>query len=310
MHAIAELFQESFGYSLAQSLWQWKYAENRGRNLVVKKEQKIVAHYGGMQRQILYFGKPEKAIQIGDVMVAKNARGVLKKRGLYFQLTAEFLDRYIGYETEHLVGFGFPTPKALKLACKLDLYRVVDEVTELTFPAIDTRPSYRYGLIELTHENMSKHAHSIQSLWSVVKKDFYQDIIVERDLEYLKFRYFEHPVNEYKCFLMQHRLTRKIMGLMIFKYRQEISRWIMVDFVASEQHLPTIFFQAGRIMHHMGASDYIVWITKSHIERLPKEWVKQSAANIFIPSNNWNDGPSQEKLEGKWWLTAGDTDFL
>ena len=31
---------------------------------------------------------------------------------------------------------------------------------------------------------------------------------------------------------------------------------------------------------------------------------------IEIPCNIWTRGPSAEQLQGAWWLTAGDMDFL
>jgi len=308
--AIENLFEHSYGYRISPELWQWKYANKRGRNLVFIRDNQVVAHYGGMQRVISYFGKSEKAIQIGDVMVAKNERGVLKKKGLYFQITAEFLERFIGYDTEHLLGFGFPTPTALKLACKLDLYDIVDEIIELQYLAVQSRPSIKYGLLELNANNVDSYAGKLNLLWEQIQLEYQNDIIVKRNWEYLKYRYYEHPVNHYRVFIMFSRLTQKTLGLLVFKYQKEQSRWLLLDFIAPQRYLSALFFQAGRIVKRLGKSEFTVWLTKSHVNRIPSNWIKKSKANISIPSNNWHSGPTTSVINGKWWLTAGDTDFL
>jgi len=308
--AIEALFKESFGYAVSKTLWKWKYADSRGRNLIIKKDGKIVAHYGGMQRAISYFGEKQKAIQIGDVMVAKNERGVLKKQGLYFQITAAFLERYIGFETEHLLGFGFPTPTALKLACKLGLYANVDEIVELHYSSIKARPSFKYHLIELENSNSEAYFKAFNRLWRRMREEYQNDILVERDWDYLNYRYFQHPVNDYKSFIMKSRLTQQVIGLLIFKFQQEQERWMLMDFLVTKKHIDALFFQAARIVERLGQTSFTVWVTGSHIARLPATWHTKETANISIPSNIWHQGPDSSEIIDKWWLTAGDTDFL
>jgi len=307
---LQELFRECFGYPMSSQLWQWKYANNLGRNLIFKNDSQLVAHYGGMQRNIRFFGEKQKAIQIGDVMVAKRERAVLKKKGLYFQITAEFLERYIGYETEHLLGFGFPTPTALKLACRLGLYAMVDEMVALEYAAIKTRPSIKFHLQEVSLNQADKYAGEINLLWSQMRQEYQQDIIVERDWAYIKYRYFQHPLNQYKIFLITSRLTQKVLGLLVLKYQQDRQCWFLLDYVVTRKYLEVLFFQAARIIARLGAESFTFWITQSHVEHLPSNWQKRQQANISIPTNIWHKGPATKELEGKWWLTAGDTDFL
>jgi hypothetical protein len=53
-----------------------------------------------------------------------------------------------------------------------------------------------------------------------------------------------------------------------------------------------------------------LWITKAWVPRLELTGVVENSLGIEIPCNSWNPGPSAESLYGKWWLTAGDMDFL
>ena len=76
---IAALFQEVFGHPLSRDLWDWKYGSGRGNAVAARKDGKMVAHYGGMYRDILVGGRPERVAQICDVMVHSHERGVLTR---------------------------------------------------------------------------------------------------------------------------------------------------------------------------------------------------------------------------------------
>ena len=57
---------------------------------------KLVAHYGAMPRPILFFGQDAMAVQIGDVMVLPEARGVWSRSGPFSTATRLYLDERIG----------------------------------------------------------------------------------------------------------------------------------------------------------------------------------------------------------------------
>ena len=77
-----DLFQSVFGQPMSQAHWQWKYANGHGEATGVRNASgKLVAHYGAMPRPILFFGQDAMAVQIGDVMVLPEARGVWSRSG-------------------------------------------------------------------------------------------------------------------------------------------------------------------------------------------------------------------------------------
>jgi hypothetical protein len=51
------------------------------------------------------------------------------------------------------------------------------------------------------------------------------------------------------------------------------------------------------------------WVTASHAGLLSQNATSVTTLDLAVPANIWTKGPSPAELRGKWWLTAGDTDF-
>jgi len=131
---LQSLFKLSFKKYLSPELWQWKYANQQAQALCVWEENNLVGHYGGMPRDILFFGEPKMAVQIGDVMVDPSNRGALSRKGPFFLMAATFIDHYIGFEKPFLLGFGFPNRRAMQVAEHLGLYASVGQMLKFSWP--------------------------------------------------------------------------------------------------------------------------------------------------------------------------------
>jgi ABC-type polysaccharide/polyol phosphate transport system ATPase subunit len=160
-----DLFEASFGYAMQPTKLEWKYKDTEKLGVGVWDGKKLIAFYGGLPRSISYLGRPVMAIQIGDVMVHPSQRGVLTRSGPFQIAAASFLEQQIGHDRPYLVGFGFPTDKALRLANKLGLYAPVDSLTELRWPAV---PGH---LILKTYARpvSEKNAAVVDELWLKMK---------------------------------------------------------------------------------------------------------------------------------------------
>ena len=53
-----------------------------------------------------------------------------------------------------------------------------------------------------------------------------------------------------------------------------------------------------------------LWITRGWLDTVKSETAIENRLGIEIPCNSWNPGPHSADLYGKWWLTAGDMDFM
>ncbi|MBL0011364.1 MAG: GNAT family N-acetyltransferase [Nitrosomonas sp.] len=84
-----DLFKKTFHHDITPTTWQWKYGSNSGCEIGIWRENKLIAHYGGVSRKILFFGQPQTAVQIGDVMVDTSERGTPPGRP-FFLMAATF----------------------------------------------------------------------------------------------------------------------------------------------------------------------------------------------------------------------------
>ena len=112
MPEIRALFAQVFGHSMSDALWRWKYDAGRGIATGTRDEQgRLLAHYGGTARALQVNGVAVSAVQLGDVMVAAQARGILSRRGPFATAATAFLQHHIGSPSAYALGFGFPNQR-------------------------------------------------------------------------------------------------------------------------------------------------------------------------------------------------------
>jgi len=302
---VLKLFKSVFDEDMSLALWEWKYGEGRGQAILADREGQTVAHYGGMTRRIMYFGEPQLASQIGDVMVLPSERGVLTRHGPFFLTAATFPENYTGYGAKHLVGFGFPNGRAMKVAVRLGLYGEVGRMVEVSWS-----PS-RFGWMPGTHArqmNPDKDSQVVNQLWSGMESDLKEALVGVRDWPFLRYRYFLHPHKKYEIFIVQTRLMNKPLGVIVLQKHTNGACELM-DVISPLKHIPTLVNQARRVAGEWEMTNLYCWITEQNSSHFASAEGKVSPLDIFIPTSIWTDGPSEDELQGKWWLMSGDTDF-
>jgi hypothetical protein len=186
-----ELFSRTFQQEMPDKLWQWKYATENSCAIGVWRDDKLIAHYGGIGRSILFFGKSENAVQIGDVMVETEERGSLTRKGPFFLMASTFLEYYIGYNKRYLIGFGFPNQRAMRVAERLKLYGEVGDMIELSW-----QPQYRSPLVKTNLKPIDRATKSnikaVNQCWQKMASNMQTSIIGIRDWNYVLKRYLSH----------------------------------------------------------------------------------------------------------------------
>jgi len=303
--AIRRLFREVFQHELSEALWQWKYGDGRGEAILAWRDDQLVAHYGGMRRDVLVQGEAAEAIQICDVMVKGSERGVLTRSGPFFLTCATFLERFIGYGRRHLLGFGFPSPRAMAVAERQGLYWQVDSMVEQRWPALSTRASVFSHARRIDERASNRVRRRIDQLWQTMAGAFARSIIGVRDWAYLRRRYLTHPERSYQLFLVRKRLPGTPLGVIVLAAEGERCR--LMDLVGDPVNFAVLIFHARRIAKQLGAHTLYGWITRSHAAYWASD--QQQPLEICIPSSAWTEGPAKDEVENLWWLTAGDMDF-
>lgn len=306
--AVAEIFQQSFDAPFNAELWRWKYQLGDGKCVIARQQQaqKILAHYGGAPRQIRYFGAPATAIQVCDVMALPEVRRHYGQGSLFFKTAATFLEREIGNTVGHLLGFGFPNQKAMHIATRLGLYEKTDDFLELVIPVSDASPALRVEPLEYDSQRAR-----LDELWQKMSAEFEQGIIGIRDADYFDYRYRQHPYGrggQYHCLqLLDDNAVLRAVAVC----KRHGDNWLLLDLICAAADRPALLSSMAHwAAHHTSPGALLFWVTRGWLDAVNCAAATVNELGIEIPCNSWNPGPASSLLYGKWWLTAGDMDFM
>jgi hypothetical protein len=303
--ACLDLFESAFGYRMDPRLWRWKYRDADPVGVGVWQGERLVGFYGGMPRAVLVRGRAASAVQIGDVMVEPSQRGVMTRSGPFQIAASTFLERCIGHGRPHLLGFGFPTVKALQVAQRLGLYAEVDQVTQLTWAA---GSNWKQGFGTTVAAMTSAEAPAIDQLWKHMAPDFADSIIGVRDWNYFDARYLKHPTVKYECLLVKGVLGRSARAAIVLRVLDD-GQVELVDIVGPLASFGAAISAARRWAAQHGSTGVRAWVTASHAHALNLQSPECAPLGLVIPTNAWSPGPTVGEVRGRWWLMAGDTDF-
>ncbi|MFI3223260.1 MAG: GNAT family N-acetyltransferase [Methylococcaceae bacterium] len=301
--ALLALFLVAFGHEMPPALWRWKYQGLDALGTLARDGDEIVAFYGGMPRSIQLFGTPVTAIQIGDVMVHPKRRGTLSRKGSFFQVATQFLERYVGVQQRYPIAFGFPSERAYQLSVHLGLYDKVGELVQVSWSPLQARSSYQVRLRPLGHNK----GPTIDRLWRKMAKALNQQVVGVRDWNYINHRYLQHPTVDYKLYQVSSRFTGITLGIMILRILDD--KIELVDIIAQPRHISTLVHCLRRLTWSLGKSQAYTWITQQNTSLFITDTGEITMTGIVIPHNRWTPGIPANELLDRWWLMAGDTDF-
>lgn len=309
-----QLFARVFGSEMPQALWDWKYGAGRGRALVAcDGDGRVVGHYGGSARQVWMFGQAQAAVQICDVMVAQEVRGVLTRRGPLALLTAAFLDAHIGTGKDYLVGFGFPSHRALRVAQHLNLYASVDTVVELHWPAPSPRAAGIpwWQRLDALDFGAAHDLAELDVLWQAQRAGSSAWIVPERNATWWRHRLHEHPVHRYRCFMLRNRWTGRALGAVAMRPGAAPgAAWELMDWIAPVHRVPCILRAARQAALAGGAQAGVEgWFSSTVAMLVRTPDCTEHDIGVQVPTSIRGPGPAPDTLRGRWWLCGADTDF-
>lgn len=324
------LFERVFGRPISAQQWRWKYGEGRGCGIGAWRDGRLVAHYGGLTREILLRGRPALASQSCDVMVDATERGTLSRQGPLFLTAATYLEREVGEGARHLLGFGFPNERAWRVAQRLGLYGgPVGRVLSLQWRAMArsawSASELRWlgggnalrGLAARARGSACKtQPIDLQdpagrgfadACWRAMAADLGDAVIGVRDARWLAHRYCAHPSMRYEILGVRARASRRPIGVLVLRRNGELAE--LLDVVARPRDVAALVIRARRVVHGWGLASMRAWVTENIVG-----WFGDDAAisdpGVNVPCCAWTPGPAPQEIAGRWWLTGGDTDFL
>ena len=301
------LFENTFHHVMSLALRQWKYVHPDSLTVCVWEEDQLIGSLGGMPRKVLFFGQPQTAVQIGDVMVDASKRGILTKTGPFFRMTATFLERCAGFGKPFLFIFGFPNERHMRLSEHLNFYKEVGRLLEFSWPTLAKPPSIFAYLKPVNSHNINELSLTINRLWDLMAADLQNHVVGIRDWQYVLNRYLQHPENTYQIFLIKHKLTRKVTGLMVVHVQAD--RCSLMDIIAPLATIPTLLLHARYLSKTLHCERLVCQISNSFAEHFKTASYQQESLSIPIAKDTWGAGPNYKDLIDAWWLMSGDMDF-
>lgn len=310
--AMRELFAAVFRHPMSEAHWRWKYERGGGHAVALEQAGALVAHYGGLTRELRVFGEPALGCQICDVMVTPEANRSLTRRGPMQQVAATFLEREIGWGLPHAHGFGFPSDLHHRLAEKLRLYVATDRMQQVAWPALrDAAPRWRLEPVRLDGAGLAAGPRrAVDALWLQMAAALRDVALGVRDSRWLQWRYLERPEVNYDIHLVRGRWLRRPLGVIVTR-RHEDSLELM-DLVGPPVRWPTLVAAARDLAAAAGRPRLRCWVTVSQRHRLAAAdpaAQQVEALPIVVPANCATPGLDPKMLEHRWFLMSGDADF-
>lgn len=318
MPEIRTLFAQVFGHSMSDALWRWKYDAGRGIATGTRDEQgRLLAHYGGTARALQVNGVAVSAVQLGDVMVAAQARGILSRRGPFATAATAFLQHHIGSPSAYALGFGFPNQRHTRLGEKLGLYNALGNVQELSWTCEKTRTSLFFGADSHSTPLDWSDARTddlLNGLWRALSQDARGFVIPRRDAPWWRHRFANHPEGPYRCWWVHGRWSRRLLGAIALRPGgQPGANWEILDLLGPTKHWRAMLC-AARFLAQQGEADRLTgWFSDAVVNIVRSQDVGSIASSqVACPycvtqqkSPEWAGVVATQP----WWLTGGDTDF-
>lgn len=305
---VSSLFQRVFHEDLVPSHWAWKYGHDQGYSVIARSSfnQRLLAHYGATLRQLLYFDQKVLGLQICDVMVDPLDRGILGRRGVFFEVAAAFQESFFGFMNPFKVAYGFPNARAMRLASLQGLYTQVDSVLEVRWAQKFSWRSLGVSVLPVPPEALDLSI--VEALWEAMRRELKDRILVIRDAAYLRYRYQEHPVFAYQVLLVQQRFSGRPLGLAFIKVEGDHVK--LMDIIGKLKDMPAIIHGIRSWLDSGEGLPLTAWVT-------PRQWLAfegsggvASTTDLAIPCHALTPGANAAEMTGRWWISYGDTDFL
>lgn len=308
--SLLRLHVHVFGPGATQAWYQWKYRVGGGLGSGVWHQGELIAHCGGVPRTLWRQGRRQTGLQIGDVMVAPEWRGILTRRGPFFQASHAFYSAHVGDRFGHSIAYGFPSERHLRLAVTLKLLWSAGPVHALSWDvqaADRSGPGWAWSWHSLDPSDR-RFDQSVDAAWQRMRAAGAALTLGERDAAYVRWRYCERPGRRCSFFSLRRPWSPTPAGIAVLDIGASPVQWLdwIGDPAAILAASRACVAEAGRA----GAPSLTAWASPVVTQSLQGAEVtsKSVTAWLGIPRAS---SLAEEDLAGmRWWLMGGDTDFL
>jgi hypothetical protein len=302
------LHRRVFGSDAGDAWYEWKYAGGGGLGTGLWHDGQMVAHCGGVPRRLWLAGRIRRGIQIGDVMVAPEWRGILTRQGPLFHVSRQFYSAHVGEHAGADIAFGFPSERHLRLAVVLELLWDGGPIHALSWQPQSTPqhlPGWFWHWIELHAADPAFDAQ-VNSAWDKMRAAAGDLCLGERRADYVRWRYCERPGRRAHFFALRRPWSSAPAGIAVLDLGSPDAQWLdwIGDPACIDAASRACLAEAGR----RGARSMQAWTSPVVTQSLSGFAAQSVTAWLGIPRAS--SLPAGGVAGMRWWLMGGDTDFL
>lgn len=224
---LLKLYEKVFPDYMTEKLWEWKNIKNPFGNyltITMKHKDKLIASYSVSPKEFLINGEKINCVQSMDTMTDKNYRGL----GISTYLAN------LTYEYAKLKGYafvyGFPNDISKYLfEVKLKWNKVIKTsylIKELNQKQVPSKKRSNFKI-----EKLKEFDNRINKFWNSYDKD--GKIIINKNREYLNWRFKEHPLINYEIFYVENAKNELVSYFVLKRYKDKDDNELghIVDFI-------------------------------------------------------------------------------
>lgn len=315
---VLALFEASFGHRLSPETWCWKYRETDNPGTLVydygdptdptcsDQPPQLVAFNGGMPRQIEVDQQSVTAVQMGDVMVHPQYRGILTRRGPFYLAVSHYFSTRIGVDKPYPYTFGFPNKRHAVLGKKRGLYCDIDVILDVRWP---TAQRYTRWIERALMRRATLHDAPIMArLWQAMRPHLAKVAVGQRDPGWIISRYLEKPDGHYQLWLVFSPWHSQAVGMIILQ-PSDPHTMELLDIIGTPAHAPRLIRAAQHLSAQQGFQCLYSWMTPTTLTWFEATSPQVNATDIVIPGSAVGGSQQASQLRNRWWLMGGDTDF-
>lgn len=314
---IIDLFQRVFGVARSLDHWRWKFQANPVGHCFMRLAEtpagEVVGQYVGLPARATYGGQTRIFTQIIDVVVDPRFRRGLKRPGLFGTLADAYINDYL-VSGQVSIGYGFPTPEALRIGQRVAGYVPLHPVMCLVLDLDGrdgTRPSWRTRRLRV--EAIDRFGNEADRLWAQIGPGL--GVATVRDSRYLNWRYADCPDVRYTLLAARRWFGADLAGAAIVRLGvrdQPIAclvDWLVPSGDASTADL--LLYHCERRSREAGMTQLQAWFPASAWPHrlLSERGFRQESTPYHLVALTKIPDVSLEWVDQHWYYTMGDSDI-
>lgn len=312
------LHQKIFSSTAQEEWFKWKYVLGKGDGVGIWNENhEMIAFCGGVPRRFFKRGEVTNFLQIGDLMVSPEWRGIMARNNPFWYACETFYNTRLGKDKALKIGFGLTHARALRLHVKRGMSWDAGSIEHLQWQVTPKEIfSFRQlmWVIKPLSVTDADFSSTVENAWQSMQATSQHYSLGIRNANYLSWRYIQRPDKNYQLFTLRRTLKCKPAGILVLSQPSssgEAVQWL--DWIGPISDIG----HACRAAQHLAARDGIsttgtmtAWASPAVAQLLTatKPQSLGAVAHLGILTASALTREAVPKL--RMWLMAGDTEFI